>query len=68
MITNTELKNTLKKEGKELSEQDLNIIRNLFVKLGNIEYQYHKNKKTSNNCSQNKILEISNCGDDEVNL
>ena len=24
MITNTELKNTLKKEGKELSEQDLN--------------------------------------------
>lgn len=60
MITNTNLKKRLKDEVKGLSDQDLNTLRNFFVKMANIEYQYHMKKSLKNNCKQNKILDISN--------
>ncbi|WP_335974091.1 hypothetical protein [Gaetbulibacter jejuensis] len=65
MITNTNLKNRLKDDGKGLSEQDLNTLRNFFVKMANIEYEYHKNKSLENDCRHNKILDISN-GDNGI--
>jgi hypothetical protein len=61
MMTNTDLKNRLKDDAKGLSEQDLNILRNFFVKMANIEYEYHKHKSLKYDCRYNKILEISNC-------
>ena len=61
MITNTDLKNRLKNNAKGLSEQDLNILRNFFVKMANIEHEYHKYKSLKNDCRHDKILEISNC-------
>ena len=65
MITNTNLKNRLKNEGKGLSEQDLNVLRNFFVKMANIEHEYHKHKSLKNDCRHNKILDISN-GDNGI--
>lgn len=67
MITNTNLKNRLKDDAKELSEQDLNTLRNFFVKMANIEHEYHKHKSLKNDCRHDKILEISNCGYDGTN-
>lgn len=67
MITNTDLKNRLKDDAKGLSEQDLNILRNFFVKMANIEHEYHKHKSLKNNCRHDKILEISNCGHNGTN-
>lgn len=67
MITNTDLKNRLKDDAKGLSEQDLNILRNFFVKMANIEHEYHKHKSLKNDCRHDKILEISNFGHNGTN-
>lgn len=41
MITINQLRTNLKRDGLELTEQELSLIQLLLVKLATIEYQFH---------------------------
>ena len=60
MISNTEPKKQLKKDGINLDDNQLNLIRTLLVQLATIEYsQYREQKSNVQNCQTNKIIELS---------
>lgn len=60
MISNTELKKQLKKDGMNLDDNQLNLIRTLLVQMASIEYsQYREQKSNVQNCQTNKIIELS---------
>ena len=60
MISNTELKKQLKKDGMNLDDNQLNLIRTLLVQMATIEYsQYREQKSNVQNCQSNKIIEFS---------
>ena len=59
MISNTELKKQLKKDGINLDDNQLNSIRSFLFQMATIEHTfYKKNKKDSKNCQSNRILDI----------
>ena len=59
MISNTELKKQLKKDGMNLDDNQLNLIRTLLVQMASIEYsQYREQKSNVQNCQTNKIIEL----------
>lgn len=61
MISNTELKKNLKKDGIILDDNQLNAIRTFLVQMATLEYNYHKkNKKvnTKNDFNSNIIIEL----------
>jgi hypothetical protein len=60
MISNTELKKQLKKDGLNLDDNQLNSIRTFLVKMATIEYnQYREQKSKVQNCQSNSIIELS---------
>ena len=60
MISNTELRKQLKKDGLNLDDNQLNSIRTFFVQLATIEYnQYREQKSKVQNCQSNSIIELS---------
>lgn len=60
MITNTELKKQLKKDGLNLDDNQLNSIRTFLVQMATIEYnQYREQKNKEPNCQSNAIIELS---------
>ncbi len=68
MISNTELKKQLKKDGLNLDENQLNSIRTFLVQMATIEYnQYRENKRKVQNCQSNGIIELS-LNREELNL
>ena len=51
MISNTELRKQLKKDGLNLDDNELNSIRTFLVQMATIEYnQYRENKREVQNC------------------
>jgi hypothetical protein len=68
MISNTELKKQLKKDGLNLDENQLNSIRTFLVQVATIEYnQYRENKRKVQYCQSNGIIELSH-NTEELNL
>ena len=68
MISNTELKKQLKKDGLNLDDNQLNSIRTFLVQMANIEYnQYREQKSKVQNCQSNGIIELS-LNREELNL
>lgn len=68
MISNTELKKQLKKDGLNLDDNQLNSIRTFLVQMATIEYnQYRENKRKVQNCQSNSIIELS-LNREELNL
>jgi hypothetical protein len=60
MISNTDLKKQLKKDGLNLDDHQLNSIRTFLVQLATIEYnQYREQKSKVQNCQSNTIIELS---------
>ena len=60
MISNTELKKQLKKDGLNLDENQLNSIRTFLVQMATIEYnQYREQKSKVQNCQSSNIIELS---------
>jgi hypothetical protein len=60
MISNTELKRQLKKDGLNFDDNQLNSIRTFLVQMATIEYnQYREYKSKVQNCQSNSIIEIS---------
>jgi hypothetical protein len=60
MISNTELKKQLKKDGLNLDENQLNSIRTFLVQMATIQYnQYREQKSKVQNCQSNGIIELS---------
>ena len=60
MISNTELKKQLKKDGINLDDNQLNLIRIFLVQMATIEYSYYREQKSNvQNCQTNKIIELS---------
>ena len=60
MISNTELRKQLKKDGFNLEDNQLNSIRTFLVQLATIEYnQYREQKSKVQNCQSNSIIELS---------
>jgi hypothetical protein len=60
MISNTELRKQLKKDGLNLDDNQLNSIRTFLVQLATIEYnQYREQKSKVQNCQSNSIIELS---------
>ena len=60
MISNTELKKQLKKDGLNLDDNQLNSIRTFLVQMATIEYnQYREQKSKVENCQLNTIIELS---------
>ena len=60
MISNTELKKQLKKDGLNLDDNQMNSIRTFLVQLATIEYnQYREQKSKVQNCQSNSIIELS---------
>lgn len=68
MISNTELKRQLKKDGLNLDDNQLNSIRTFLVQMATIEYnQYREQKSKVQNCQSNDIIELS-LNREELNL
>lgn len=68
MISNTELKKLLKKDGLNLDENQLNSIRTFLVQMATIEYnQYREQKSKVQNCQSNTIIELSH-NEEKLNL
>jgi hypothetical protein len=68
MISNTELKKHLKKDGMNLDDNQLNLIRTFLVQMATIEYnQYREQKSRVQNCQSNSIIELSH-NSEELNL
>ena len=68
MISNTELRKQLKKDGLNLDDNELNSIRTFLVQMATIEYnQYRENKREVQNCQSNGIIELS-LNREELNL
>ena len=60
MISNTELKKQLKKDGLSLDDYQLNSIRTFLVQMATIEYNLYREQKSKvQNCQSNTILELS---------
>ncbi len=60
MISNTELKRQLKKDGLNLDDNQLNSIRTFLVQMATIEYnQYREQKSKVQNCQSSNIIELS---------
>ena len=60
MISNTELKKQLKKDGMDLDDNQLNSIRTFLVQMATIEYSHYREQKSNvQNCQTNKIIELS---------
>jgi hypothetical protein len=60
MISNTELKKQMKKDGLNLDDNQLNIIRTFLVQMATIEYnQYREQKSKVQNCQSISIIELS---------
>ena len=60
MISNTELKKQLKKDGLNLDDNQLNSIRTFLVQMATIEYnQYRENKREVQNYKSNRIIQLS---------
>ena len=47
MISNTELKKQLKKDGMNLDDNQLNLIRTLLVQMASIEYSQYREQKSN---------------------
>jgi hypothetical protein len=68
MISNTELRKQLKKDGLNLDDNQLNSIRTFLVQMATIEYnQYREQKSKVQNCHSNTIIELSHKAE-ELNL
>ena len=68
MISYTELKKQLKKDGLNLDDNQLNSIRTFLVQMATIEYnQYREQKNKVSNCQSNPIIELSH-NTEELNL
>jgi len=68
MISNTELKKQMKKDGLNLDDNQLNSIRTFLVQMATIEYNLYKEQKsTAQNCQSNTIIELSH-NTEELNL
>ena len=68
MISNTELRKQMKKDGLNLDDNQLNLIRTFLVQLATIEYnQYREQKSKVQNCQSNSIIELSR-NTEELNL
>jgi len=68
MISNTELRKQLKKDGLNLDDNQLNSIRTFLVQMATIEYnQYREQKSRIQNCQLNSIIELSH-NSEELNL
>jgi hypothetical protein len=60
MISNTDLKKQLKKDGLNLDDHQLNSIRTFLVQLATIEYNLYREQKSKvQNCQSNSIIELS---------
>ena len=60
MISNTELKKNLKKDGLNLDDNQLNSIRTFLVQMATIEYSLYREQKCNvKNCQTNEIIELS---------
>ena len=60
MISNTELKKQLKKEGLNLDDLQINLIRTFLAQMATIEYNlYRENNRRAQNCHLNKIIQLS---------
>lgn len=60
MITNKQLSDLLKKDGYNLSDEELNSIRTLLVELAIIEHDYFLQSKIQNNAAEtNELNKIS---------
>ena len=60
MISNTELRKQLKKDGLNLDDNELNSIRTFLVQMATIEYSHYREQKSNvQNCQTNKIIELS---------
>jgi hypothetical protein len=68
MISNTELKKQLKKDGLDLDDNQLNSIRTFLVQMATIEYNLYREQKSKvQNCQSNTIIELSP-NTEELNL
>jgi hypothetical protein len=68
MISNTELRKQMKKDGLNLDDNQLNSIRTFLVQLATIEYnQYREQKSKVQNCQSNSIIELSH-NKEELNV
>jgi len=68
MISNTELKKQLKKDGLNLDDNQLNSIRTFLVQMATIEYNLYREQKSKvQNCQSNGIIELS-LDREELNL
>ncbi len=68
MISNTELKKQMKKDGLNLDDNQLNSIRTLLIQMATIEYnQYKEQKSKVQNCQSSNIIEL-NHNTEELNL
>ena len=68
MISNTELRKQLKKDGLNLDDNQLNSIRTFLVQMATIEYnQYREQKSRVQNYQSNSIIELSH-NSEELNL
>jgi hypothetical protein len=68
MISNTELRKQMKKDGLNLDDNQLNIIRTFLVQMATIECnQYREQKSKVQNCQSNTIIELSH-NTEELNL
>lgn len=68
MISNTDLKKQLKKDGLNLDDHQLNSFRTFLVQLATIEYnQYREEKNKVQNCQSNTIIDLSH-NTEELNL
>ena len=60
MISNTELRKQMKKDGLNLDDNQLNSIRTFLVQMATIEYnQYREQKSKVQNCKSSNIIELS---------
>ena len=60
MISNTELRKQMKKDGLNLDDNQLNSIRTFLVQMATIEYNlYREHKSKVQNCQSNTIIELS---------
>jgi hypothetical protein len=60
MISNTEFKKQLKKDGLNLDDNQLNSIRTFLVQMATIEYNHYREQKSIvQNCQSNTIIELS---------
>ena len=68
MISNTELRKQMKKDGLNLDDNQLNSIRTFLVQMATIEYnQYREQKSKVQNCQSSNIIELS-LNTEELNL